>query len=206
MENRFNKIASSWDAKPERIIMAEKFAAAMLHFVKKKNCATAFEYGCGTGNVSFCLHDCFDKIILADSSIQMIGETQKKINSSHHSHLFPKLLNLETENYNHTFDVIYTLMALHHTKNVHLVIAKFASMLNNGGQLIIGDLDKEDGNFHAFPENQDVHFGFDKSFLQDLFQKNKLKTIKHKIFHKMKREHTGISKTYPLFMMVAKKQ
>ena len=59
MDNRFDAEASKWDAKPHRLEMAEKFANELKQIVKTDNNKTAFEYGCGTGNVSFALKDNF---------------------------------------------------------------------------------------------------------------------------------------------------
>jgi hypothetical protein len=83
MINRFDKIASSWDIKPDRVIIAEKFASMVLQFIRNKDCATALEYGCGTANVSFCLRDCFDKIILTDASIHKMKRENTGISKTY---------------------------------------------------------------------------------------------------------------------------
>ncbi|NBC84012.1 MAG: methyltransferase domain-containing protein [Bacteroidetes bacterium] len=197
--NLFNQKAKAWDKKPNRLVLAEKFAKCIRQSVVKQGFSTAFEYGCGTGNVSLYLQDCFDKVVLADSSIGMIDEAQRKIEAQNIQHFYPKLLDLEKEDYPYSFDAIYTLMTLHHVKDVSYVIRKLSKMLNLGGMLFIGDLVPEDGDFHSYPENQEVHYGFNKSFIDDLFKQNNLKTIKYHVFHEITKEHTGISKVYPIF-------
>lgn len=199
----FNKKAKDWDNKPNRLVMAEKFAHCIRQSIAKQRLSTAFEYGYGTGNVSLCLQDCFDTIVLADSSIGMIEEAQKKIDAHSIQNFYPKLLDLEKEDYPYSFDVIYTLMTLHHVKDVSYVISKLSNMLNPGGMLFIGDLVPEDGDFHSFPENQEVHFGFDKIFMQDILLQNNLKISEYKMFHEIERGHTGITKKYKLFFLMA---
>jgi 2-polyprenyl-3-methyl-5-hydroxy-6-metoxy-1,4-benzoquinol methylase len=203
--NIFNKKAKEWDKKPNTLIMAEKFAGGIRKSIAKQRFLTAFEYGCGTGNVSLCLQDCFDKVVLADSSIGMIEETQKKIELLRIKHFYPKLLDLEKEEYPYSFDVVYTLMALHHIKEVHYVIGKLSKILKPNGLLFIGDLVPEDGDFHSYPENREVHFGFDKRLIEDMLHQNNLKELKYKVFHKIERIHDGISKTYPVFISEATK-
>jgi ubiquinone/menaquinone biosynthesis C-methylase UbiE len=47
---------------------------------------SAFEYGCGTGNVSFFLKENFDKITLADSSRGMLDVVKEKIKKDNIRH------------------------------------------------------------------------------------------------------------------------
>lgn len=203
MENRFDEAATSWDEKPYRNEMAEKFAAEIQNEIKGSENLSAFEYGCGTGNVSFFLKEIFDKIILADSSQGMLDVVKEKIKNEKVSHFSVLHLDLEHEELSEKFDVIYTLMTLHHIKNVENVIIKFSSMLNDGGLLFIGDLEKEEGDFHKQEDNHDVHFGFDEHYMIDMLTANNFKINKHKAFHEMERTHTGTVKTYPLFFLSA---
>ncbi len=203
MENRFDKEASTWDVKPNRLMMAEKFAAEIVKIIKGKNYKTALEYGTGTGNVSFTLKNSFEKITLADASQGMINEVQNKIAQNAVTHFYPLMLDLEKTNINASFDVIYTLMTMHHVKNVEKVVSEFSKILLPGGILIIGDLEKEDGDFHRYPENQEVHHGFDKELLDNVLKSNYLKMNSYNVFYNMERTHTGETKNYPLFILSA---
>ena len=58
-----------------------------------------------------------------------------------------------------SFDLIYTLMVLHHVGDVETIIRKFRGLLNPGGYLAIADLYSEDGSFHG--EGFSGHMGFD---------------------------------------------
>lgn len=204
MNNRFDAEASQWDAKPHRMEMAEKFANEIKQVTDKNK--TAFEYGCGTANVSFALKDSFRSITLADSSQGMIDEVNKKIKEHSVTHFKTMILDLEKDNFDNKFDVIYTLMTLHHVKDVEYVIRQFSNMLNAGGMLIIGDLVEEDGNFHTEDNKHDVHFGFKKEYLTDILSSNNLIVEDYKVFHEIERTHTGVAKMYPLFLISAEKQ
>jgi ubiquinone/menaquinone biosynthesis C-methylase UbiE len=199
----FDEAARAWDTKSDRVVMAEKFAFEINQLIKGKDYKTALEYGCGTANVSFFLKDNFEKISLADSSQGMLDEVQKKIEQNFIKHFTPILLNLEKESYNVKFDVIYTLMTLHHVADIEKFIGDFAKMLLPGGMLIIADLEKEDGDFHRFPENQEVHFGFEKNKLELILTDNKLVMNEYRVFYNIERTHTGESKIYTLFILSA---
>lgn len=135
----------------------------------------------------------------------MIDEVQKKIGQSSVNHFYPILLNLENDCTEEKFEVIYTLMTLHHVKDIEKITHEFSTMLLSGGLLIIGDLEKEDGNFHRYPENQDVHFGFEKEYLYRILKNSGLRVEKYSVFHEMERVHMDQPKTYSLFFLCASK-
>lgn len=64
-----------------------------------------------------------------------------------------------------TFDTIVCLMVLHHVQDVDAVLAGFATLLCDGGDLVIIDLDAEDGSFHD--DDFDGHHGFDHAWLAE---------------------------------------
>jgi 2-polyprenyl-3-methyl-5-hydroxy-6-metoxy-1,4-benzoquinol methylase len=201
INKRFDDAANSWDLKPDRLIMAEKFAREIQHIIKGKNYTSALDYGCGTGNVSFCLKDTFTKITLADASKGMLNEVENKIDQNAIKHFTPVLLDLEKQNHDAKYNVIYTLMALHHVHNVEKVINDFSKLLLPEGMLIIGDLEEEDGDFHRYPENEEVHFGFSKAYLEKVLGNNNLEMDSYNLFHNMERTHTGTIKSYNMFVM-----
>lgn len=183
--------------------MAKKFAYQVRTHITGRSYKTALEYGCGTANVSFFLKDRFDTITVADASIGMINEVNNKLIANRIDNLLPLHINLEQICSDLKADVIYTLMTMHHLKDIDKVVAEFSSMLNPGGTLIIGDLVSEDGNFHRFPENQEVHFGFENEYLKAVMLQNGLVVDSYSVFHEMERTHTGTAQIYPLFMMTA---
>ena len=203
MTNRFDKAAAEWDDNPTRLEMANKFAQEIKVLIKNSAFQSAFEYGCGTGNVSFQLKDEFQSIHLADTSQGMLDQLQKKVEEHHLDHFNPVLLNLETENYNKQFDVIYSLMTFHHVKDISNVLKAFSQMLIPSGILFIGDLAPEDGNFHTYPENQNVHWGFEKDELEQQLATHRFKMVEHKVFHNVERHHTGKRQNYELFILAA---
>ena len=62
------------------------------------------------------------------------------------------------------YDLIFSMMTLHHVPDVPRVLADFHSLLNRGGWLFQADLDAEDGSFHG--TEVDVHHGFERGTLR----------------------------------------
>jgi len=51
-------------------------------------------------------------------------------------------------------------MTMNHVKGINAMFVQFHSVQNDGGIIVISDLDREDGSFHT--ENRGVyHFGFE---------------------------------------------
>jgi len=128
----------------------------------------------------------------------------EKIEQTGIKHFQPLLMDLEKKGYYKKYDIIYSLMTMHHVRDVKKVIASLSKMLKKKGRLFIGDLEKEDGDFHQYPENLEVHFGFDNQKLVKLLWQNNLEITKYEVFHEIEKEHTGKLKSYPLFFLSAK--
>jgi 2-polyprenyl-3-methyl-5-hydroxy-6-metoxy-1,4-benzoquinol methylase len=58
------------------------------------------------------------------------------------------------------FEIIVTVMVLHHVADTDGMLANFARLLEAGGYLCIVDLDTEDGSFHG--AGFEGHRGFDR--------------------------------------------
>ena len=59
------------------------------------------------------------------------------------------------------FDLVVTVMVLHHIANLPTVLTGFAELLEEGGHLCVVDFDKEDGSFHG--ADFQGHHGFERS-------------------------------------------
>ena len=124
------------------------------------------DFGCGTGAFGLELLDYASELIGLDTSEGMLAAFDKKIKSL--DHVSTKLLNLEKEDINESFDIIISSMAFHHLINPLKMIHKMKKILNPEGMLIVIDLEEEDGTFH--PNNDDMrvkHHGFSQEELYE---------------------------------------
>lgn len=201
----FDEGAKSWDTE-RRINRAKIIAAEIRKAAGTGEGRCAMEFGCGTGLISFNLYDEFKSITLVDSSKGMIDKLNEKIKTYNISNMTAEYSDLVNGGLvNHSFDVIYSSMALHHVKETEQIIKIFYRLLNIGGYLCIVDLDKDDGSFHKGEPGFDGHNGFDQKQLRNILARAGFKDAESKTFYFDEKIIEGQSVGYSLFLMKGRK-
>jgi ubiquinone/menaquinone biosynthesis C-methylase UbiE len=203
--NEFDQKAAQWDAKPARVERAQAVAAGIQAALPLSPHLTALEYGCGTGLLSFALQPQLGHITLADSSSGMLAVLREKIAAANIQSMTPLQLDLSVDPLPaERYQLIYTLMTLHHIPDTDRMLRAFYQLLDAPGHLCVADLDKEDGTFHEGEFHG--HPGFDRD---ELGAKARHAGFQHisftTVFH-MRKEVAGTVKDFPLFLMIARKQ
>jgi ubiquinone/menaquinone biosynthesis C-methylase UbiE len=202
----FDHKAKDWDKDPKRVERAKVFANEIIKFLGDKKPENALEFGSGTGLVSFWLKDNFKSITLADNSVGMMEVLNEKIKNEKISNLKPLLLDIfKGKQGLADFDIIYTLLTLHHIKDIDKTFEIFNSMLSHGGYVCIGDLVTEDGSFHHKDPEFDGHKGFDPEEIKRKLITNGFKIEFESIFYVIEREYNSLTKRYPLFLIIGNK-
>ena len=162
----FDERAATWDEDPAKVERSAVVAAAINATVPLSSATRMLEYGAGTGLVTQALRDHVGPVTLADSSDGMRAVMQAKIDAGTLTDARIWALDLATEAPpDEHFDLIVTVMALHHIPDLARVLTSFAALLASGGHLCIVDLDHEDGSFHG--EGFAGHHGFRRPELAD---------------------------------------
>lgn len=160
----FDARAQTWDD-AKKLQRAEAVAAGIRRAVPLDPSMSALEYGAGTGLLSFALRDALGPITLADSSAGMRAVAADKIAAANATQMRVIDLDLMRDAIPpERYDLIFSMMTLHHVPDVPRVLAVFRDMLSAGGRLCIADLDAEDGSFHGRGVN--VHHGFERGALR----------------------------------------
>jgi 2-polyprenyl-3-methyl-5-hydroxy-6-metoxy-1,4-benzoquinol methylase len=160
----FDARAATWDEDPGKRRRAAAVADAIRRQVKLSADMSAMEYGAGTGLLSFELADELGSILLTDSSIGMLDVARSKVAASGASRMAVRALDLTEDPLPmERFDIIYSMMTLHHVPDTGDLLRKLYTLLRPGGHLCVADLDAEDGSFHG--PGVDVHHGFDRDAL-----------------------------------------
>ena len=202
----FDERARDWDKDPSRVERSGIFANEILKFLGETKPGNALEFGCGTGIVSFTLKDRFNSITLADNSEGMIRVLSEKIKNEGISNMKPLCVDIFKEkNRLSGFDILYTLLTLHHIKDIGETFKLFNTALNPGGYLFIGDVVTEDGSFHHQHPEFDGHKGFDPEELKKILILNGFLIKSDSIFHEIEREDNQQIKKYPLFLIICQK-
>ena len=195
----FDERARDWDSDPMKVERARVVADAIRAAIPLPAGIKALEYGCGTGLLSFALQPYLSSITLADTSQGMLDVLAEKIKAAGVMNMFPARLDLGTDPLPVArYQLIYSLMTLHHISDTERVLRNTFALLEPGGHLCIADLEKEDGSFHG-AQVTDVHHGFDRGQLQAQigaagFQK--IAFSRPYVIHKA-------GKSFPLFLVIA---
>ncbi len=198
----FDDKALTWDADPVKQERALAVAAALRQRIPLSTAWQALEYGCGTGLLSFALQADLGRITLADSSPGMLTVLEEKIGAAGLTHLHPLALDLTTDPLPaERYELIYTLMTLHHVPDTVRLLRDFYTLLRPGGWLGIADLDQEDGSFHG--AGFTGHCGFDREALRAQLFSVGFNRVDFSTGYLMKKTTNQGLREYPLFLAVA---
>jgi ubiquinone/menaquinone biosynthesis C-methylase UbiE len=201
----FDAKARGWDSIPGRSERACAVAEGIRRRVPFTPGLHALEYGCGTGLLSFALQPFPGRITLADSSPGMLAVLAEKIAAAGIANMTPLRLDLSADPPPAgRYDLIHTLMTLHHIPDTQAVLRAFFGMLAEPGWLCVADLDREDGSFH----NSDFsgHRGFDRGDLETACAQIGFRKIAFDTVYLTVRETAAGRKVYPVFLMTARRE
>ena len=202
----FDERAKTWDSDPMKVERAGAVADALRAAIPLRPGMSALEYGCGTGLLSFALQADIASITLADTSEGMLAVLSDKIQAARADNMHPVRLDLVTDPLPAArFDLVYSLMVLHHIPDTATILRRFHAVLDPGGWLAVVDLDREDGSFHADRAAQ-VHHGFERAALQAIAEAAGFSQVRFSTVYEIKKTSAGGTRTYPLFLMTARKE
>ncbi|MCP3965402.1 MAG: class I SAM-dependent methyltransferase [Lentisphaerae bacterium] len=203
----FDKAASNWDKNTERMRLQTVLAQAIKNNVPLSKCMRALDFGCGTGIMSFMLAESVGSIDAVDVSAGMIDELDLKLKqpgapeniTGHRLVLTRDTLGKEQ------FELLFTVLTMHHVKDTPALIETFAHKVKTGGYVALIDLDEEDGSFH-YDKTEVHHFGFRREYIRALLEANGFEDFKDYDAASRKREQPdGSFRSYPLFLITARK-
>jgi len=201
----FDERAKDWDSDPKKVERAHVVADAIRKAIPISNDMKAFEYGCGTGLLSFALQEYLGQITLADISEGMLDVLSEKITNSGVTNMHPVRLDLSTDPLpDEKYHITYSLMVLHHIHDARGILNKFYDILETNGYLLVADLDREDGSFHT-DGTTDVHKGFAQNELQKWVEDAGFENVKFSTAYEIRKQVDSKEKAFPVFLMVAQK-
>ncbi|MFP3907289.1 MAG: class I SAM-dependent DNA methyltransferase [Acidimicrobiales bacterium] len=159
MSSDFDERAATWDDDPAKVERARVVADAIRAAVPLDPSMRMLEYGAGTGLVTEALQDSVGPVTLADTSAGMREQMERKVDAGLLRDA--RVVELDLSGGappGERFDLIVTVMVLHHITPLEPVLDAFATLLAEGGYLCVVDLEEEDGSFHG--EGFHGHHGF----------------------------------------------
>jgi predicted TPR repeat methyltransferase len=194
----FDAKASTWDDDPAKVHRARVVAEAVREAVPLAPSTRVLEYGAGTGLVTQALAPHVGQVTLAEPSAGMRAVMVDKIAAG----TLPADarvwdLDLATaQPPDERFDLVVTVMTLHHIHDLEPVLEGFADLLSEGGHLCVVDLEAEDGSFHSADSDFDGHHGFDRAALSERLEAAGFDDLRFERCHEVEKD----GRTYPLFL------
>jgi ubiquinone/menaquinone biosynthesis C-methylase UbiE len=198
----FDERAPAWDT-PRRIARAEEAARSIEAAIAIPPGCRAIEVGAGTGLLGLALSERFGSLVLADTSEGMLAEASRKISEG-------GLAGVSTAHFDLAadapppgapFDLVLSLLLLHHVKDTRAALAGMHRLLDPGGQIAAIDLDTEDGSFHDAGSEGVHHRGFDRERLADLARDAGFDEVKIGDGHPIDEDE----RRYPMFLLTARR-
>lgn len=139
----------------------------------------AMDIGTGSGGVSPLLADLFDELVLVDVDPDALDRARAAVTAAAPSGTLVRtaLVDLSRDiprdaperHLLGPFDVVYTVLALHHVPDAPRLLATAAGTLRPGGRLVVADLEPDGGLYHAHLPDFDGHDGFRRDQLLGWF-------------------------------------
>lgn len=194
----FDERALEWDT-PERRERAHAAARLIVDTVRPARTARVLELGAGTGLMGLALLPHVGSVVLADASTGMLDMAEAKLATGDHPGARTMRLELTVDPLpREQFDLVTSLMALHHVQDTDAALADLAALVVPGGRVALVDLEAEDGTFHSDPDEPVLH-GFDR---EDLRRHAEAAGFTEVAFSRAW-DLTKNGRTYPLFLMTA---
>lgn len=205
--NEFDSRAWNWDADGAKLDRARRVAAAIAAQAGPLAGLDGLDYGCGTGLLGFELQPHLGQVTMADTSQGMLAVLRQKIEASGAANVTPLELDLASDpvppGLLGRFDLVCTLMTLHHIPDTDGILSQFHALLAPGGRLCISDLDTEDGSFHG--TEVEVHRGFDRADLAARLARAGFDSLRFCTPFEVVRSAEDGEVRYPAFLVVARR-
>ncbi len=199
MSDLFAAKAGDWDADDAKVQLSRGIAEAMLANVDFHTGMKVMDFGAGTGLVCGHIADRVGKVLAVDISPSMLEQLSAKPELQGKVEVLCQDI-METPA-GQTFDAIVSAMAMHHVEHTDAMLSAFADHLNTGGQVVLADLDAEDGTFHPAEIEGVYHDGFERGFLEGKLVQAGFTNIAFSTAYTVLKD----GKTFPIFLVTATK-
>lgn len=199
----FDAKAKTWDSASYRQERAKTIGDSIKDETRLPAGYKGMDFGCGTGLLGFQFAREAGEFTFLDTSEGMIGQVRKKIEEAGMKHVSAVVRDITQDEMDASYDLIVTLMALHHVDDYEGTIQKLGTFLSPGGYLCIADLVTEDGSFH---HDQTVpHNGFDPDVIEEILRTSGLQPLSRSTPFENRRIVNGVERRFPILLSVARK-
>jgi 2-polyprenyl-3-methyl-5-hydroxy-6-metoxy-1,4-benzoquinol methylase len=200
----FDARARTWDADPQKVGRARRVAEAIAARIPGLSGMDVLEYGSGTGLLGFALRCHVASLTLADSSREMTAVAREKIAVLGADNVTAVQLDLTSgASWGERYDLVCTLLTLHHVEDVPALLQEFQALLAPSGCVAIADLDEEDGSFHG--EGFDGHNGFRRDRMASWLAEAGFRDVELQTVLEIEKQGRTGTRRYPVFLATARR-
>ena len=194
----FDERALDWDT-PERHEQARAIATLIVETVRPRPTARVLELGAGTGLLGLELLPNVAEVVLSDASGGMLEVADAKIATGAYPGASTLSFTLTEDAVpDDQFDLVVSMMALHHVPDTAAAVEVIAHLVVSGGKIALVDLDAEDGSFHSDAPGPVLH-GFERDGLRAELEAAGFSDIAFQVAWEVQRD----DRTYPMFLVTA---
>ena len=199
----FDAVARTWDADPQKVARAQRVAEALAARIPELPRMSVFEYGSGTGLLGFALQPRVGTLTMADSSREMLAVAREKIATSGATNVAAVEVDLTSAPRPAArYDLVCTLLTLHHIQDVPALLRTFRQMIAPGGYLAVSDLDEEDGSFHG--AGFTGHSGFARNTMAKWLSEAGFRDVELSTVTEIEKQTAAGKRRFPLFLAIAR--
>ncbi|WP_319537916.1 class I SAM-dependent methyltransferase [uncultured Methanospirillum sp.] len=202
----FDSEAMTWDKEPGRVKLANDGAIVIREMISLLPDMDVMDFGCGTGLLTLQIQPLVRSITGIDSSQGMLNVLDMKIQNQSITNVKSYLTDISRGVLpSGEYDLVVSSMTFHHIKDIPLLLNAMAGVTRSSGQIVIIELDPDDGKFHDSNEGV-FHFGFERSIMKKLLEDAGYDSIREKTAATMKRvSQTGETRDFSIFIMAGRK-
>ena len=205
--DRFSDLAATWDERPGALERARDVAAAIRATLPLSRETSVLEIGGGTGLLSRALVDDIGTAVVTDVSPGMVDVATGLLDEERYAGWRAELFDIEHDPLpEERFDLVVSLLALHHMGDLATVLGRVLELVVPGGQVALADLEHDaDGGFHRHVEDFDGHHGYTRQALTSALGGAGFCDVSVEVVAHLTKDVDGESRTFPILLAVGRR-
>lgn len=205
--DRFTREAATWDEKPEHVDRVAYVVDAIRRSVPLRPDMSVIEIGGGTGLLARALAEDVGVVTVTDVAPGMVEAATAALDDTRYRGWQASRYDIEHDPLpGERYDLLISLLALHHMGDVAAVIHMARELLRPGGWVALIDLDHDpDGGFHSHVPEFDGHHGFERDTIRGWLETAGFEDVALSTAHQERKTVAGVEREFSLFLVTGRR-
>jgi len=202
----FASQAATWADDPRKVERARQAANAIAGEVPLDPSWSVLDYGAGPGLLAFALADRVGDILMLDFSDGMVELARQRIADAGRPGMRAEKHDLTVEPLpdGQQFDLVISMMVLHHVDDVPLLLKRLFAATAHGGWIAVLDLEPEQGEYHD--PGFTGHPGFSRGLLRRALATAGFGHLTVRQVLEVEKQVDGVARKFGVFLAIARKE